>query len=179
MNQQIQQIISSWQDEPRQAAERLIDYYGEPAEACESRLIWHKTFDGWKRTILVNEKIPHNFPDQHNDYLEQFIDYHVPVEKVSDLVAFDGSVIIERTKGEISARCGGTSMNFVAINLAHDIVTGRRSVTEARQEYGRMYQAFFGGEKPEYTQSFQFQVPTSGTMDADVKMVPEGASSRR
>jgi hypothetical protein len=37
-------------------------------------------------------------------------------------------------KGEISACCGA-SMNFVAINLAYDIVTGKRPVQEARQEY--------------------------------------------
>ena len=145
MNQQIQQIIDKWEDEPREAAKRLIDYYGEPAESCESRLIWHETFDGWKRSILVNQKIPHAFPAQHNDYLEQFIDYRVPVEKFSDLAAFDGSVIVERTKGEISARCGGSSMNFVAINLANDIVTGKKTVQEAREEYAKLYNAYFEG----------------------------------
>src|SRR5690606_22994675 len=149
---------------------RLIDYYGGPPEYCQSHLIWHETFDGWKRSILINDKIPHAFPEQHNDYLQQFIDYRAPVEKFSDLAAYDGSVIVDRTRGEISARCGGTSMNFVAINLAHDIVTGRFGVNEARQEYVRLYKAYFNGEKPDYTQSFQFQVPRSGTMDPDKQL---------
>jgi hypothetical protein len=33
-------------------------------------------------------------------------------------------VIVERTKGELSARCEGEEANFLAINLAHQIVTG-------------------------------------------------------
>jgi hypothetical protein len=58
-------------------------------------------------------------------------------------------------------------MNFVAINLAHDIVTGRRSVAGAREEYGRLYEAYQRGEKSGYTQKFQFTVPRGGTGDAD------------
>lgn len=178
MNQQIQQIIDRWEQEPRDAAKRLIDYYGEPAEYCDSRLIWHETSDGWKRTEVVNDVIPHAFPDQHNDYLEQFIDYRVPVERFSDLGRFDGSVMVDRTKGEISARCGGTSMNFLALNLSHEIVTGRRSVDEARGEYARVYKAFFEkDEKAPSTQGFQFQVPHNGTGDPDVKAIPLGAAA--
>ncbi len=68
-------------------------------------------------------------------------------------------MIAEHTNGELSARCGGTSMNFVAINLAHDIVTGRRSVAQARDESARLHQAYKQGEEPPYTQPFQFPPP--------------------
>ena len=83
---------------------------------------------------------------------------------------YDGSVIVERTKGEMSARCGGASMNFVAVNLAHDIVTGRRSVADARKEYARLYQAHQKGEKPAYAQSFQFPLPEEDTRDPDAPL---------
>lgn len=85
----------------------------------------------------------------------------------SKLAEYDGSVIAERTKGELSARCGGTSMNFVAINLAHDIITRRRSVSEARDEYTRLYAGYKKGEKHPYTEAFQFPVAKSGTGDPD------------
>lgn len=111
--------------------------------------------------------MPHDFPSHHTDSLEQFIDYKVPIDKYSTLAEFDGSVIAERTKGELSARCGGTSMNFVAINLAHDVVTGKRTVAEAREEYMRLYQAYKKGEKPPYAQSFQFPLPKGDTGDRD------------
>jgi hypothetical protein len=145
----------------------LIEEYGEPEEAAESLLIWRDTDDGWKRTELTNEPTPHNFPSKHNDYLEQFIDYRVPPEMFSQLARYDGSVVVDRTRGEISARCGGTSMNFVAINLANDIVTGQRSVEEAREEYGRLYSAYKNDEHPPYTKAFQFHLPTGETADPD------------
>jgi hypothetical protein len=160
MNEAISKIISVWKDKPRASAERLVEYYGEPDEITTSRLIWHNTFDGWKRTEQVNEEIPHNFPDEHVDFLDKF----------DDLARYDGSVIADRTKGELSARCGGTSMNFVAINLAHDIVTSKRSVDAARDEYARLYHAYNNGEKPAYTQKFQFDLPVSKTGDPDAEV---------
>lgn len=171
MAESLDEIISSWPENPRKSAERLRDYYGEPDEYSQSRLIWYNTKDGWKRTVLSREEIPHNFPAPHTDFLEQFIDYKVPLDAYSKLAEYDGSVIAERTKGELSARCGGTSMNFVAINLAHDIITGERTVSEARQEYSRLYQAFQNGEKPPYTQSFQFELPSQSTADKDIAIV--------
>jgi hypothetical protein len=86
----------------------------------------------------------------------------------SALAAYDGSVVADRTRGELSARCGGTSMNFVAINLAHDIVSGTRTIDEAREEYVRLYHAFKEGEKPPYTQGFQFARAIGDTRDPDV-----------
>lgn len=162
-------VIKDWKEKPKKSAERLIDYYGEPDEYSENRLIWYNTEDGWKRTVLVNQTIPHDFPAPHHDFLEQFVDYQVPVDMFNKLAEYDGSVIVERTKGEMSARCGGTSMNFVAINLAHDIITGNKTVSEARDEYTRLYKAYQAGEKPPYTQEFQFDLPQGETGDKDVK----------
>jgi hypothetical protein len=177
MNPAIQELIKDWPKEPREAAQRLVDYYGEPDEHSSSTLTWYNTRDGWKRTVLFKEEIPHDFPAHHNDFLEQFIDYKVPVEMYSKLAEYDGSVIAERTRGELSARCGGTSMNFVAINLAHDLITGKRSVAQAREEYTRLYQAYQKGEKPPYTQAFQFPLPRGETGDPDVPMLQEPVMS--
>lgn len=163
----VEEVIRDWPKNPQESAKRLIDYYGQPDDYSKSWLVWYDTEDGWKRTVLSREEVPHEFPAHHCDYLEQFIDYKVPIEMYSKLAEYDGSVIAERTKGELSARCGGTSMNFVAINLAHDIITGRRSVAEARREYTRLYKAYQDGEKPPYTQAFQFELPKE-TRDPDV-----------
>lgn len=168
MNITIRKTISTWMEDPKQAAKRLVDYYGEPDEYSKNRLIWHNTYDGWKKTELVNQMVAHNFPAPHHDYLEQWIDYQVPLDMFDSLATFDGSVIAERTKGEISARCGGTSMNFVAINLAHDILTKNKTIQEARNEYTRLYKAYQNGKKPAYTQKLQFDLPQGDTTDPDV-----------
>ena len=172
MKQTFEQVIYGWPREPRAYALRLIRYYGPPSEYTSSQLIWHRTPDGWKRTVLSREEVPHDFPSAHMDFIQQFIDYRVPVDMFSKLAEYDGSVIAERTKGELSARCAGTPMNFVAINLAHDIVTGRRSVPEARAEYARLNAAVRRGEKPPYTQAFQFS-PVSGAMGDRDRPLPE------
>lgn len=167
----VDRVIESWPKEPKASAGRLIEEYGPPDEHNDSKLTWYGTKDGWKRTELSSEEVPHDFPAPHTDFLEQTIDYKVPVEMFSALAEYDGSVIVDRTKGEISARCAGTSMNFVAINLAHDIVTGKRTVQQARDEYTRLYQAYKRGEHPPYTQRFEFELPRGDTRDPDVKTV--------
>jgi hypothetical protein len=175
----VDEAIQNWPKEPKESAQRLIKHYGPPSEYSESRLIWYNTKDGWKRTVLSKEETPHDFPAPHTDFLEQFIDYQVPVDMYTPLAAYDGSVIAERTKGELSARCGGTSMNFVAINLAHDIITRKRTVDEAREEYGRLYQAYKNGEKPPYTQAFQFDLPRGGTQDRDKATIKQAEPAGR
>ena len=97
MLEEIGRVVRGWPAEPRQSAERLIDYYGEPQEFSASQLIWYATKDGWKRTVLSRVETPHVFPAPHTDFLEQFIDYRVPLDRCSALAEFDGSVIVERT----------------------------------------------------------------------------------
>jgi len=58
-------------------------------------------------------------------------------------------------------------MNLLAINLANDIVTGKRSVEEARQFYAETAMAFKNGQSDPYVEGFQFEVPQQGTADPD------------
>ena len=173
MREDLATLIADWPKEPRASARWLVEYYGDPDEHSASQLIWYGTPDGWKRTVLSREETPHDFPLPHSDYVQQFIDYHVPVEMFSKLAAYDGSVIVERTKGELSARCGGTSMNFVAINLAHDIITRARTVAEARDECARLFASFHLGIEQPYTKSFQFAVARGGTIDRDMSTLSQ------
>lgn len=40
---------------------------------------------------------------------------------------------VERTRGELAARCDKEEMNYLALNLANDIATGKVDVDEARR----------------------------------------------
>jgi len=122
--------LSDWHEASQEAAKQMMDKYGPPAEVTETTLVWHET-GPWKRTMISKEAVDHNFPMPHPDVMEQVIDYDVPVDFFDDLAAYDGSVIVERTKGEISARCDKEEANFLAINLANDIVTKKRTWEEA------------------------------------------------
>ncbi|MGQ0714781.1 MAG: hypothetical protein ACT4PJ_13780 [Gemmatimonadaceae bacterium] len=159
-------LTRGWPAKSREAATSMAQKYGQPAEQTPTMLVWHNT-GPWKRTIVYREEIPHSFPKPHTDLLEQFIDYRVPVEFFDELAAYDGSVIIERTKGEMSARCDKEEMNFLALNLANDIVNGRRTVQQARDEYARQAMAFMNKQPAPYTERLQFAVPRGGTGDPD------------
>jgi hypothetical protein len=63
------------------------------------------------------------------------IEYRVPVQYFTPIALFDGSVIVERTAGEVSARCHDEEANLLALNLMNDIVTGKKTVEEARDYY--------------------------------------------
>ncbi len=159
-------FVASWPQKPREVAMKTIEKYGPPQEATPTRLIWHNN-GPWKHTIIYREEVPHNFPMPHTDLLQQFIDYKVSPDKFSDLAAYDGSVIVERTKGEMSARCDKEEMNFLALNLAHDVATGKKSVEEARAFYAKTAMAFMKGQKDPYTQALQFNLAKGNTADPD------------
>ncbi len=103
--------------------------------------------------------------------------YHVPMnaadvsgqcsaQAVAARPQYDGSVIAERTKGELSARCDKEEANFLALNLANDIATGKKTVAEARQYYARAVSDLMAGKKDPYVQKLQFS-PQRRTADAD------------
>jgi hypothetical protein len=147
----------------------MIGKYGQPQGAIADMLVWNNS-GPWKRTIVYRDTVSHSFPTPHPDLLEQFIDYKVPVDKYDDMAAYDGSVIVERTKGEMSARCDKEGANFLAINLANDVATGAKTMVEARAYYTQAMKTFMQtGQMDPYMQSFKFTLPTSGTKDPDTR----------
>ena len=80
--------------------------------------------------MTTKEYYEHNFPAPHIDAIESFIDYTVPTEMFTPLAEYDGSVVVERTAGEVSARCHDEEANNLALNLMHDIVQGEKVSTK-------------------------------------------------
>ena len=152
------QVIAGWKATPQEVAKKMLAKYGEPQEITTSRLIWHNN-GPWKYSELVNEEIPHDFPVPHKDMLYQAISYKVDPDEADELLQYDGSIILERTKGEIAARCDKDEANFLAINLADDVANGRRSVDDTRKFYAESMMAMMKeNKKNEYLQGFRFQV---------------------
>ncbi|HET6656165.1 MAG TPA: hypothetical protein VFH57_07925 [Gammaproteobacteria bacterium] len=130
--------IEGWPEASREAAQLVIEKYGEPDETTDTELRWLNR-GKWKRIVASRAFYEHDFPAPHIDAVECAINYHVPVDKFSALAEFDGSVIVERTAGEVSARCHDEEANFLALNLMHDIVTGEKSVEQARNYYAKEF----------------------------------------
>lgn len=161
-----QTLTASWPADTQKVIQKMVAKYGPPQEASSGTLVWHNN-GPWKRTVIYREEVPHAFPKPHKDVMEQFINYRVPAGKASELLAYDGSVVPYRTNGELSARCDLEEANFLAINLAHDIATGRRTVEDARAFYAQTMKAMMAGTMSPYLQGFIFPVPRGGTADPD------------
>ena len=163
----VNQVIASWPLASRMAAMDMIKKYGQPQEMTASMLIW-KNNGPWKWTKVTKETINHDFPMSHPDLLEQAINYRAPIDKYDDLARYDGSVIVERTKGEMSARCDKEGANFLAINLGHDVATGKKTSDEARTYNAAAIKRFMSTKEMDpYMQKLQFRPSSQGTGDSD------------
>lgn len=132
--------------------------YGQPSGMTPERIIWEKP-GPYKTIIAYKEPVQHDFPKPHKDVLEHVINYDVPAEKFTELAKFDGSIIAEETKGTLAARCDSEPHNLIALNLADDIVKGKKGVEEARQAYAEAAKQLMKGQTPAIAQKLQFDPP--------------------
>ena len=167
----VMKMMQSWPADSAKAAKGVMAKYGAPDEATASMLVWHNN-GVFKRTVASRTSITHKFPAKHPDSMEQIVDYKVPLDKYDDLAKFDGSVNVNRTKGELSARCDAETHNLLALNLAHDIITGKRSVAGARAFYGRVVKMELATKKLHpYEMRLMFKPMNNMSHDADIQTI--------
>jgi hypothetical protein len=97
-------IVANWPSQQRDSVSTLVSRYGPPDEVTPSVAVWKNrgSFDCVK---VFREEVQHSWPVAHSDFIEHAIAYKVPVDKVGDLAKFDGSLIVDRTKGCLAAKC--------------------------------------------------------------------------
>lgn len=172
MGEKGSEMIGGWPEESREAARLVIDQYGEPDEATPTQLVWHQP-GPWKRIVASKAFYQHDFPAPHQDAVESVIDYRVPPGKFSALAEFDGSVIVERTAGEVSARCHDEQANFLALNLMHDIVSGVKTAEEARAYYAKEFADFRRKLPTPYMEKLRFSPHSRGAADPDERLLSD------
>lgn len=163
---EVEQVIEDWPAPQKNIAQQMIEKYGPPNEATYSKLYWYKK-GPWKRTELSRDVVVHNWPTVHSDFLTQTIDYRVPPEMFHLIAMFDGSILCDRTRGEVSARCDSESANVLGMNMVHEIVTGKRTVEEARKISEESTVAYNLGRSAPYAERILFEIPQGGTEDLD------------
>jgi hypothetical protein len=129
--------------------------YGKPDEVTPTMLVWYNN-GPWEKSVIYKKEYMHEFPMPHTDVLQQWVSLEIPEDKFDDLAMYDGSVVVERTTGMVSARCDKEAANFLALNLAHEVAEKGKTVDEARSFYGKTIMELMKGEKPEYTQKLKF-----------------------
>ena len=160
--------LAGWKAKPKEAAMMLIGKYGQPHEATASRLIWHNN-GPWAFTEIVNEEIPHDFPVPHVDFMYQAVSHKIDADRVDEITAFDGSVYVDRTKGMLAARCDKEEPNFLAVNLGHEVLMGKREVQDARKMYAESMMTLMKTKKPnEYQTGLRFKPMMGNQGDKDM-----------
>lgn len=174
-NADVRSQIQDWPQSSKSAALAMIDRYGQPDVASNLVLIW-KDKQPFSKIAVMRDAVKHSFPIDHQDVLLQEVNLIVPLEKVSDLAKFDGSLLIDRTKGTVASRCDSEKSNFLALNLAKDIISGKRDVESARRFMSDTMAKTLAGKSSEYSERLMFSPATSGTGSSDASTMPDSRS---
>lgn len=159
-------VVAAWPAKQRETVAMMTAKYGEPTVVGDRMVVWYGT-GPFVKTAIAREEAPHNFPMAHVDFLTQTVTHRVPADKLAALHEYDGSVWYHRTRGELSAQCDVEEMNYLALNLAHDVITGKRTAADARAFYAKTAMAFKSGDKSSpYVKGLIFQ-PEANAADPD------------
>jgi hypothetical protein len=159
-------LIKDWPREAKAAAEEMLGKYGPPQEATATQLTWQANRP-WTRTVVYKTGVEHDFPAKHLDVLEQAVPYRVPLNFFEALATFNGSVVPDRTRGELVAHCDREATNILALNLAHDIIRGQKTVTQAREAMTEGMRGIQSGQVPEDARDLRLGPPQGDLRDPD------------
>jgi len=142
-------MSSRWPENARLAARLMMDEYGPPQRASSDRLDWEARWP-WKR-ISVDARQP-------SRPLEQVVDYYVPDSKLAELMRFSHGLAVYSDRGELAARSDSEELNCLSLNLADDILTGKKTLAEAARFYDRTLALSAAGKSSPYLRRLRFEV---------------------
>lgn len=140
--------VQAWLKGPRTMAKLMIDRYGPPNALAADAATWYER-GPWKR-ITVHGDAPLS-------YLEQTVAYHVPPEAVAPLRAFGHGLRFDLVNEELSATSNAESLNVLALNMANELCSAKRSPKEAGDFYVRTARLAAAGKSSPYTEKLQFE----------------------
>ncbi|NNN04905.1 MAG: hypothetical protein HKL90_03295 [Elusimicrobia bacterium] len=150
-------VIQNWPERSRDTARALIAEYGEPAAFSGEALVWSGN-GAWKKTVVHRGAWPRLLVMKDRNYLEQAISYRVPEDKIAALKMFDSRVQVDPVDGELSSRAESEKMNYLALNMAVEIIDEKRSVEDASAFYRREAELAAAGKSSPYLEGFTFNV---------------------
>jgi hypothetical protein len=166
----VTETIKDWPRAAQDAAREMLAKYGPPQEMIPTLLIW-KGNAPWVRTVVSKVAVEHDFPSKHEDVLEQTVEYRVPLNAFEAIATFDGSVIPDRTRGELIAHCDHEATNILALNLARDIIRGEKTPQQARDAMAAGMRDIAAGRIPDDAKQLRLGPPQGDLRDPDTPVV--------
>lgn len=127
-------VIRSWPDESRRAANWILHLHGEPDVAESSELVW-SSIGPWKRVVATRTFLTREAPFCHTASVRSVIDYDVPADKIDLISELDGDLEFHPETGEVSAVGQNLSATVLALNLMVDVMADAITPHEARRRY--------------------------------------------
>jgi hypothetical protein len=165
-----QKSLAGWPESTRRLGAQLVTKYGQPAETTARQVTWVSN-GPWARTTLYKEGAQHNFAAAHRNVLEQAVLYKVPVDKLAELAGFNRSLVPNLARGELASFSDSEELNFLALNVADDIVRGERTAEQARTYFAQIVRAKMIKEPERDLQKLNFTPAKSAAETADVDEV--------
>lgn len=148
-------VIRKWPRDARVTARAIIAEYGEPQRFTGADLVWIDN-GPWRKTVVYRRARPRFLWNTDKDYLEQTIAYRVPVDKVDDLKRFDPRLEVDESRGLLSSRSDSEALNFLALNLADEVASDKRTVRDAREFYEKTERLAEAGKSSPYLRGLMF-----------------------
>jgi hypothetical protein len=161
-----QKNLAGWPEGTRRLGAQLMTRYGAPTEVTPRQVTWMNSGQ-WVRTTLYKEGATQNFAAPHRNVLEQAVLYKVPIDKLTALAQFNRSLMADLARGELVSSADSEEINFLAINVADDVVKGQRSADEARIYFAQLVRAKMIKEPEKELQKLKFAPAKTSKETAD------------
>jgi hypothetical protein len=148
-------VVDHWHEPSVAAARQLMNLYGVPDDVTPNKLVW-RAKGPWRRIVVWNRPMVYRSPRDF-DLVVQTVKYPVTREQAADLVAFSNALVVDVGNDEISSRGTREEVNFLNLNLADDVLRGRKTVGEAQVAYRRILDLTAAGKSSPYTSELRFQ----------------------
>ncbi len=148
----VEKAMNGWPEKAKTAARVTMERYGPPDEIGPDALVWYDN-GPWKRTIVYRRAWP-RYEDR--DHLENTIGYRVPGPRLEALERFDRRLDADARYDEMTSRSESEAVNFLVLNLAHEIAAGRRTAEEARLFAARTARLAAAGRSSPYLKKLLF-----------------------
>ena len=147
-----QSATQAWPEHSRVMAEAMVQEYGTPDGVQPSQLSW-AGHSPWKSMVVYRDP---SAPGRSNDFL-QSVAYDVPVRRWRTLGAFDRGVEYDPVARELIAHAGSELANILALNLADEVIRGRRTAADAVEFYDKTLSLSLSGKSSPYTRKLRFR----------------------